>query len=242
MPGYIIHLVEAKLVLEGLYEKKYSLALNMCAEESQNQWRELFYCGTLLPDAVLSEEKKRSHWWRSEGEEKVFQIPNLAEFEKENEITLNNPAVCGYYIHLYLDHKFYEEFLPQFIELRDKNGRIDGSARYSTDVYLRRSQELITKERFFSEEYLYGDYTKLNAELVKQHQLILPDWKQIPTGELLGIQFRAVEAVALDLKKYMCSDKETDNTLKVIPWMELESFLQKTAEKAIEKLVMQDVL
>lgn len=59
MPGYIIHMTEAKMICDIL------------SRDSQDQWRDRFFYGSLLPDAGGKLQKQKSHFWNESRREKL---------------------------------------------------------------------------------------------------------------------------------------------------------------------------
>ena len=66
---------------------------------------DMFFVGALLPD-ILEIDKKESHF-KEQGS--FFLVPRL-NYYKDN-YDLSNPMNLGYYLHLYLDYYFLEEYL-----------------------------------------------------------------------------------------------------------------------------------
>ena len=73
MPGYIIHLAEAKLITDSLEKMMPSIELT-------STWREEFYYGSLLPDAAQKGQKSNSHFWNKKDVQYVTMVPDLESF------------------------------------------------------------------------------------------------------------------------------------------------------------------
>ena len=88
MPSAAAHIASANIVKKKL-----------------NIQDDLFFVGALLPD-VLEIDKTESHF-KEQGTQ--YLIPRL-KFYKEN-YDLSNPMNLGYYLHLYLDYYYLEDYL-----------------------------------------------------------------------------------------------------------------------------------
>lgn len=96
MPGYILHLTAAKILLE-----KYDLPVN------QND----FFVGNLLPD--VGKDKSKSHFRSEERKGKMVEYPEVELFREKYHDLMNDSSVLGYDFHLYIDRKFLVEYYPK---------------------------------------------------------------------------------------------------------------------------------
>ena len=115
MPGYIIHLTEAELIYQALIKRKLLQCLDI------DSWKRQFIYGNLLPDAVPKEHKSRSHFWSQKDEGNFIRVPDLSFFLSKYQVSLSNPAICGYYTHLYLDPAFWKRFFPECVKIDGQN-------------------------------------------------------------------------------------------------------------------------
>lgn len=177
MPGYIIHLAEAELILKKLQDKNIHPA---------KEWKQQFQYGALLPDAVSGSGKKKSHFWREADMDQIVIAPDLEAFMKQyschlqknpsmfSSASLPDPLLCGYLAHLHLDQCFFGRYFDRCVEFIDENGTPQKQFQKIHAARIRKSQEVVSLEQFFSNEYLYGDYTKLNHYFVEKYQLEIP--------------------------------------------------------------------
>lgn len=177
MPGYIIHLAEAELILKKLQDKNIHPA---------KEWKQQFQYGALLPDAVSGSGKKKSHFWREADMDQIVIAPDLEAFMKQYSChlqknpsmfscaSLPDPLLCGYLAHLHLDQCFFGRYFDRCVEFIDENGTPQKQFQKIHAARIRKSQEVVSLEQFFSNEYLYGDYTKLNHYFVEKYQLEIP--------------------------------------------------------------------
>lgn len=177
MPGYIIHLAEAELILKKLQDKNIHPA---------KEWKQQFQYGALLPDAVSGSGKKKSHFWREADMDQIVIAPDLEAFMKQyschlqknpsmfSSASLPDPLLCGYLAHLHLDQCFFGRYFDRCVEFIDENGTPQKQFQKIHAARIRKSQEVVSLEQFFSNEYLYGDYTKLNHYFVEKYKLEIP--------------------------------------------------------------------
>lgn len=226
MPGYVIHLAEAHLAAEQImrehpYFKEMGLAERL-------RWKNAFLCGALLPDAAPKEQKAYSHFRNENDFEQAIVAPDLSLFLKEYTPELDQPLLCGYYAHLHLDQLFFYEFLPQYAQCRGENGEPEMRKENISSVYLPLSRETITPHQLLSQEYLYGDYTKLNHPLMQRYQLELPDYAALAGEQVCRIQVMALKEKLERLRGYLQSNEKEN--VKIFGMEQLKPFLEEAAE------------
>ncbi len=74
-----------------------------------------FLIGNLMPDTT--KDKARSHFRDPKYQGNMVEYPEISRFVRKYH---NNPSVMGYLFHLYIDRKFFKEYMPRIIEFRDK--------------------------------------------------------------------------------------------------------------------------
>lgn len=232
MPGYIIHLVEAKIIIRKLREndflKKYS-----------DEWQKRFFWGCLAPDAEEKDKKGRTHFW-AQSENGDVKLPDLRAFVEKYADKLRRrneyPEIFGYYAHLYLDRIFWDEYIKNNVQLTDKAGFVTHS--YSVAKYLKphKYKKELTLDLFM--EHLYEDYTTLNDYFAGKYSIHIPDEKQL-TGELNKPEELlncSLESLLKKLDQFLQKDMElSERDLKIIDLNSLELFLESTAESIIKK-------
>lgn len=201
MPGYIIHLTEAQLIINLLKSQKN---LPVIIDE---EWKKLFFCGNLIPDAVPGNRKGISHFLDEETRGRVLELPSICKFLDKYKIDIKNPLLYGYFIHLCLDRTFFENYMGKFVKFCNSKNKEERIADKIVYVRILKTEEKISIDKFFSEEYLYGDYTKLNQYFLNRYQI------QIPWNIILEENSIIEEAKPYDLGKV---------------FEELQSFLQVT--------------
>lgn len=118
-----------------------------------------YILGSIAPDISkqIGINKRKSHFITDDSSN-----PNLVLFLEKYRDTLSNSFNLGYYIHLYTDRLFYQDYLPLFVQDDILNSYVkclDGSVL-----------NLSIKER---KDLLYNDYTNLNLLLIDEYKLNL---------------------------------------------------------------------
>ena len=166
MPGYIIHLTEAKLIMD-LFEQR--------RQPRSVLWQQSFLYGSLLPDAVPKMSKHYSHFWRDDAEIYAIRTPQWRLFLEKYGMDMREPKMLGYLAHLYLDQRFFDEYFSGLIEFRDAGGCPAGMLKDIRYGVIKKTGEQVPLSRLFSGEYMYGDYTRLNLYLYRRYLSDLPD-------------------------------------------------------------------
>lgn len=227
MPGYIIHLTEAELVLDLLRSKKdFSAYIN-------DQWEELFLCANLIPDAVPRDNKKQSHFWDEKEMDNILVTPCIRKFLDKYKLNLQDPLLSGYFTHLYLDKVFYDEYFKQCIEFYNISNILEQKSAKICYARILKTGEIVSIPRLFSEEYIYGDYTRLNEYFINRYNIQIP-WNvspnKIPIEEAGQYDLTNVFCeLQMFLKKYQKSQQD----LKVFTEERLDNFLVKTSQNIV---------
>ena len=225
MPGYILHLTSARMFLDRLpAESPY---------RSDPQMRNDFYIGNLLPDAVSP--KNASHFYDPEFCDRMIVWPRTEVFLEKYRERMRDPVCLGYYYHLYIDKKFLKEYLPGVAEYYDRNGRRAQRKHEVSEVRLKRNGERIPRDRYLSEEYYYGDYTKMNTYLCERYQLPenLRADREPAIEEARGAD---LEAVFEMMREYRKVPAEAVRDVRVFDVEDLLDFLEGAADNMVSVL------
>lgn len=159
MPGIIYHLAFAEEVYRHIAKKN---AVNQLE----------FFSGNLIPDLVVAENKKESHY-RVPASFQGFVVPNM-EAVKKDLYDLNDSLKMGMYCHLYLDYHFFETFLiPEFHW--DVQNKL---------VINPRTGKSWTVEQFFAKPakggILYSGYTQINKKMIEDGHINMKTIDMLP--------------------------------------------------------------
>ena len=205
MASAIIHLAVAKELEEHLKIKnKYD-----------------YYLGSIAPDLSkqIGKSKYESHFLKNSPKK---DIPNIDLFISKYHDFINNSFDLGYFIHLYTDKLWFEDFLKS-VTNNDVIKLLDGT-------YLKTTPEDI-------QSIIYSDYTNINISIIDEYNLDLSlfynDFKkprtninQIPV-EQLDILINKMGIIIENSKKeksysfdiYIIKDFITKATIEILKYI-----------------------
>lgn len=228
MPGYVIHLAEAELILENIRKTR---AVDDAFEQA-------FLTGTLLPDTRLKGEKRFSHFWDPNQLERLALGPDLTRFTDKYGKRLNEPVILGYLAHLHLDACYVQEYWPTVIAFYGCKGEPEYRKAHIAEVEIRRLKKRVPVSEFFSLAYYYGDYTKLNGYFVQKYHLSVPRWQNIPMSPPEEVHLQDMQMICRELShlKQECHVGD-EKKIQVFELSSLEKFMADTAEKFCEAYI-----
>lgn len=232
MPSYIMHLAEAKLIINKLKHKNN-------AEFVSAKWVNDFLCGILLPDAVSKNQKKYTHFWNSADEGNVVVSPDLSSFFDVHELKLLSPVEYGYLAHLHLDYCFFECYLCEAVQFLDDNNRVTEKIVEIETVYIKKTNRYVGLVDFFSEKYLYGDYTKLNHYLSDKVKPDIPEYTNRINEIAFGVGTENMKNIIKEAETFLDKDNKFDAELMVFEKEEIVDFLNKIAQEFIDCYVVE---
>ena len=101
-------------------------------------------------------------------------VPDINRFlKKYSPFLKENSLYVGYLLHLYLDREFWLNYIGENVEFRNFAGESTANIQDLKAVWIRKSNDIVTPEKIFSEDYLYGDYAKLNKMMIQKYQLVI---------------------------------------------------------------------
>lgn len=220
MPGFIIHLAEATMIM------------NYMEKSMDSQWKYEFLMGNLLPDTRLGAEKRISHFWSEESMENIARAPKLERFLNKYGHRLNEPIIFGYYAHLYLDERYVDTYWPTIIEFEDKEGNPEPRKGQIYEVELKRNGKKIPFEEFFTADNYYGDYTRSNHWLVERYHIEPPKYSLLENVNMDEVQAQDLKRV-LDELEHICRSGHVgdEKDMAVFDLVSLDGFVQKTAKE-----------
>lgn len=233
MPGYIIHLTEAKRIFDRLKQqsegdKRYS-----------NEWLQEFSYGALLPDSAVRTGKTRSHFWNVEQSPCIVMTPRVDWFLNEYQVSVDTPLLLGYLAHLDLDLRFWKEYMRQAVQFQKKDGERAEDIREVASVLVRRTGKSLPLEAFFSPEYLYGDYGRLNKHLIKKYHLQIPEYNTRYQKMVKEVNNEDMEKILCDLNRYLEEEGKERTSLEILSEDSIESFIEETARKFVQKILLE---
>lgn len=198
-----------------------------------DEWKRLFTYGVLLPDAVHKEQKRFSHFWKQSDLGKVVVVPDLEAFTNKYKVSLSEPLEYGYMAHLHLDKFFFEQYFKENVVFLNRAGNPEEYLQEVQSVLIKKNNQTVGLSRLFSEEYLYGDYTKLNQSLIERYKLKIPIYQKNIHNSIEEVNYEDIQQVLGKLNSFIEMSDNKQRELKVFPENTLENFLWETAEKFI---------
>lgn len=208
MPGFILHLTAAQMFL------------NLHQEEKNP-----FLIGSFLPD--VSDNKMLSHFRNPDYSNRMVQVPDLTRFTAEFKNNLKDPLFLGYYFHLYVDLRFFEEYLPTAVDYIDNNGTLSKYKNEVTFARIKKSGRILPLKTFLSDEYYYGDYTRMNTYLMHRYQIPSDFAIRFPDPCIPGVNFKKINKFIEQMHQYLSVPENAVNELRVFKIHDILSFLEK---------------
>lgn len=199
MASAVIHLAIAKVIEPYLNIKK----------------KKDYYLGAIAPDISkhIGKTKQESHFL-TRGEKK---IPDLEKFKKKYPGFYQNDFDLGYYIHLFTDKLWSENFLSKLI----KNNSVklkDGKLLNLTKKQLRK--------------LIYQDYTNLNIKVIEEYNMNLSLFYedfQIPNTKISEIPIEKLN-ILID-KMGIIIENSKQEKLYIFDIDLINNFIKETKEK-----------
>lgn len=220
MPGYILHLTAAQMFL-NILEKE-----NVLFDPRK---KNAFLIGNLLPDTTKM--KNASHFRNPKYHDRMVEYPETTWFVEKYKNIINDASVQGYLFHLYIDRRFFKDYLPTIVEFQNEAGKTEDIRDQVRYVILKKTGEKIKKEDFFSEAYYYGDYTKMNTYLVERYQIPIRLNKNIVNPGISEVSYQDVGQVLKELEGYLSVSANEVKNVKVFDVEELLGFLEQVTEE-----------
>ena len=209
MPGFILHITTAKMLFD-----KYNIDVDQDA----------FGVGNLIPDSVS--DKTFSHFRHPSRNEKLMVYPDMDLFLDKYQHLLPDSSCLGYYFHLYVDRIYAKDYIPQIVSFYDENGKEASDRADITHALIKRTGERIPIKRFFSDEYYYGDFTKLNTYLINRFDLSTSLDKSIENPGIEEVDYTDIASIEAKLQEYLHVPEDAVNELKVFEAEHLIEFLK----------------
>ena len=162
----------------------------------------------------------------------MIEWPHPDRFLEKYRDLMDNAGCRGYWFHLYIDRGFFRDYIPRVAEFYDEGGAVTDLRDRTAYVLVKKSGELIPLPRYLSEEYYYGDYTRLNTWLAERYRL--PDELETPDDPgIEEVDYRGLSRVLEELRGYRKVPAEAAEYLKVFDREDLLRFLEAASAEAV---------
>lgn len=190
-----------------------------------------FLIGNLIPDAT--DNKDRTHFRNPVYKEKMMIYPDLHKFLDKYQSLLTDDSCLGYFFHLYIDRRFFKDYIPEVVEFYDSNGEITDIKSEVTKVLVRKTGVWIPGNEYLTEKYYYGDYTKMNTYLAQRFHLVFDLNPEVKNPGIEEVDYPAVKEVLASLKGYMNVPASAVRELTVFDVEDLIDFLHQAVHDFI---------
>jgi hypothetical protein len=202
MASAVIHLCIAKKIGEKLNNKS-----------------ELLLLGSIAPDIakIVGQGKAATHYIDTKDD-----IPNIKNFLSKYQEYLDNPFELGYFIHLYTDKLWYDNFITNIccnnsIKLKD------GTILNTTPAFLT--------------NLIYNDYSNINVDLIDKYELDLSLFYREVSLKKTDIDEFPIDKTNLLLEKMGLIIKNSkSNPTYSLDLEKIEEFIDSSVEIIVDKI------
>ena len=198
--------------------------------------RAAFEVGNLIPDSVA--DKTFSHFRHPARNKKLMVYPDMDLFLNKYRHLLSDSSCLGYYFHLYTDRIYAKDYIAEIVEFHSSDGCIASDRADITHAFIKRTKELVPIKTFFSNEYYYGDFTKLNTYLLQRFQLSTDISETIQNPGIDEVDYTDIRTIKTQLKSYLDVPESAIQSLKVFDIEHLLSYLEQIVD-AFAQLIQQ---
>lgn len=220
MPGYILHITAAQMLF------------NKATTDLAFINRDSFQFGNLIPDSVT--DKTYSHFRHPSRQEKLMVYPDLDLFLNKYRQLLTDSSCMGYYFHLFIDRMYAKDYIPQIVSFHDKNGVEAFDRKEITHALIKRTKELVPIKTFFSDEYYYGDFTKLNTYLIQRFDLSTNLIFNVENPGITEVNYTDIDKIQNQLKEYVNIPIEATHSLRVFDIEHLLNHLDEMTSRFMQ--------
>ena len=130
-----------------------------------------------------------------------------------------------------MDRIYAKDYIPQIVTFYDKNGHEASNRADITHALIKRTGELVPIKRFFSDEYYYGDFTKLNTYLMNRFQLSIDLSDPVENPGIEEVIYTDIKKIEKQLQEYLVIPEAAVNRLNVFETEHLIKFLERVVDE-----------
>lgn len=217
MPGYMLHLAEATIIIKEWEKRGF---------HPDKEWVNQFMLGCLLPDTKLRMEKITSHFWDPATVNRQAIPPDLDRFLEKYGDYMDQPLMKGYYAHLHLDRQYVTKFWKKHFRFYNAEGEEVALKKDVHTVKILRNGELVPAATFFSADYYYGDYTRMNSWILDHYGFESPKYVEGLACPVEEVNYDDVKNILRELEHLRETVKRgTEKNLKVFTLEDMDAFI-----------------
>lgn len=226
MPGYVMHLALANKLLPDF---------DFAEERDINN----FILGNIVPDIKKGDLKKHTHFWNEETMALFERKPDLSLFLKQYGDRIKQPFVLGYYTHLFFDYYYVNDFWKKHYSFYDGDMQPSNSYEKVKFVKVVKNGNLYDRFTFFSDEFFYGDYSRMVPYIVSGYNIEKLHFREIDNiiCEILDSNAKAELGNMINYINSSFDSAGSIEKLKVFEYEEIDQMIDDVAEKIIESLL-----
>lgn len=206
MASVIIHLCVAKRISEKF---------NIFNEKD-------FLLGSIAPDLnkFIGDSRSVSHFLTTNKPD----VPNIQEFLNKYRDDLHNAYSLGYFVHLYTDKIWFNEFVPTFkfentIKLKD-NTIININAKEISNL-------------------IYSDYSSFNIKLLDEENLDLSIFYEKinnPTTKITEVNLNKIDVLLEEMSNIIMNEDNINTKSYLFDLNDIINFINYASDKIIKKI------
>lgn len=206
-----------------------SALIHICVAKKLNETLKVdekaLFLGSIAPDLSkqIGLSKEKSHFLSTPKDS----IPNTFAFIDKYKDQLNNPFLLGYFIHLYTDKIWFDEFMRKKV--------YEGSVHLMDGTTISTSPEEILK-------LIYDDYTNLNVQLIDEYNLDLSLFYEdliLPTIEMDEIPISKLPVLIEKMGIIIANSKNSKSY--VFDLDIIKKFIDYSVDKILKKIVEYEI-
>lgn len=190
--------------------------------------RNAFEVGNLIPDSV--KDKTWSHFRHPNRLEKLIVYPDMDLFLDKYRSLLHDSSALGYYFHLYIDRVYAMDYLHKIFRFQNESGKEVSNRAEITHAKIRRTEEVIPIKTIFSDEYYYGDFTRLNTYLMNRYHLSIDLDLNVSNPGISEVDYTDIASIMQQLHGYLDVPEDAVNDLRVFDVEDLIAFLENAVD------------
>lgn len=142
----------------------------------------------------------------------------------------NQPYNIGIATHIFLDSLYKSEFLVKYVDFINEQGTPAKSQNDAKLVHIKKSDEFVPVEEFFSMKYLYGDFSRMTMYIIQKYYM-----KPVIYAETIDkIKEQQASCIDAALETYIRKAAIPETDMSVFEKDNFCSFIFECAERFVE--------
>ena len=234
MPGFLMHLIEGEMIINKM---NAGITSAVSCRSAIKAAPEQFLLGCILPD--ITDNKEKTHFRPTWQKNMITKYPDLTHIRSlYPDSAALSPADLGILTHLHLDTHYVTDFWPNYFNITDANENTCFDTRNPLYVHiLSQPEKSIPLADFFSDQYFYGEYDRINSRLLQDFHPYIPSQDSYHPKLIHIAECRPEDPsqITRDLQTYIFKDASyTPGTptahAEIFPYDAVVNFLEHMAD------------